>query len=222
MKLSIRDMKKCLKVKGIDTSSVVERSHLTSLFSEHVKADEVEELLKKTTSTPKPKPTSTNFGSNSNFGGRTSATSYTTQQWDNFSNLSGEQIRSQLLHMADNSESFLRQNAALKSMNIDAKTVEKQFRTLAQLKPEQLKQMSTLLITLAKGWQTFDSMVYGYGKLVATILVLLFLYFVVKFLLFLIGYIYNYFFTTQTNIENSTHFTEESNDYDDDFEFDWE
>eukprot|EP00941_MAST-03F_sp_MAST-3F-sp1_P003454 g3454.t1 len=50
---SIKDMKFCLNAKNIDVSTVVEHSHLTSLFLKHVSVDEVHTLLSSADERPK-------------------------------------------------------------------------------------------------------------------------------------------------------------------------
>ena len=154
--LSVRDLRKLLRVKGVDTSKVVEKGHLRQLAKDNVQPDEVADILSSTETAPASSAaTSTSSSSSSTTSSTTASSSGATrrpvassaqrkQQVDQMRQMSTEQMRYQAACMKRDPASFRRSNPGLAgASDEDIRQQAGQFEMMANMTTAQREQAFT-------------------------------------------------------------------------------
>jgi len=155
--LSVRDLRKLLRVKGVDTSKVVEKGHLRQLAKDNVQPDEVADIL----SSKEAAPASSSAASTSTSSSSTTSSSTTAsssgatrrpvassaqrkQQVDQMRQMSTEQMRYQAACMKRDPASFRRSNPGLAgASDEDIRQQAGQFEMMANMTTAQREQAFT-------------------------------------------------------------------------------
>ena len=154
--LSVRDLRKLLRVKGVDTSKVVEKGHLRQLAKDNVQPDEVADILSSKEAAPASSAaTSTSSSSSSTTSSTTASSSGATrrpvassaqrkQQVDQMRQMSTEQMRYQAACMKRDPASFRRSNPGLAgASDEDIRQQAGQFEMMANMTTAQREQAFT-------------------------------------------------------------------------------
>jgi hypothetical protein len=155
--LSVRDLRKLLRVKGVDTSKVVEKGHLRQLAKDNVQPDEVADILSsaETSTTSSSSSSSSSSNTSSTSSSTTSSSSGATrrpvassaqrkQQVDQMRQMSTEQMRYQAACMKRDPASVRRSNPGLAgASDEDIRQQAGQFEMMANMTTAQREQAFT-------------------------------------------------------------------------------